>query len=64
MEHSLDADGDEEDTYQTISPNKALLSIFLSHFIIFISDISPFIPDLFFIVQGPLLHGSQGYDVT
>jgi hypothetical protein len=45
-------------TLQTISPNKALLSlslfIFLSHFMIFISDFyTKDTLDIFFITQGP-----------
>jgi hypothetical protein len=70
MEHSLDADRDKEDTTttsQTISPNKALLSLslYFSSLILSLSHIS-FIPKMGYILtlhhMRPLLYRSKGYD--
>jgi hypothetical protein len=74
MEHSLNVDGDGEDTYQNPIDNlteySPPISLYfpLSFYHVPLSDISPFIPKTRYrpILHHarPLLHGSQGYDVT
>jgi hypothetical protein len=76
MEHSLDADGDEEDTYYNltdkshqIKPSYVSLFIFLSHFIIFLYLISLLLyqrhdMDLFLVARGPSYMGLKAMMLT